>query len=173
MFLENYLGDYLKKLSKNRLKDLIIKIENSEGSKAFNINNEYDLVKEYSKLKVLYKKKVYEYSYVINKDEVMENEIFKVSKEGIYKCEIGAYDSDFPLVIRNYKEGDTIKLKVGTKKVRRIFIDKKVPSHIRAMYPVVVNKDNEVIFVPKFYKDLERKSLQSGLFMVQLIYWLI
>ena len=170
MFLENYLGDYLKKLSKNRLKDLIIKIENSEGSKAFNINNEYDLVKEYSKLKVLYKKKVYEYSYVINKDEVMENEIFKVSKEGIYKCEIGAYDSDFPLVIRNYKEGDTIKLKVGTKKVRRIFIDKKVPSHIRAMYPVVVNKDNEVIFVPKFYKDLERKSLQSGLFMVQLIY---
>ena len=170
MFLEKYLGEYVKKLSKNRLKDLILKIEGCEGSKAFNINKEYDLVKEYSKLKVLCNKKVYEYSYVINKGEVMENEIFKVSKEGIYKCEIGAYDSDFPLVIRNYKEGDTIKLKVGTKKVNRIFIDKKVPSHIRSMYPVVVNKDNEVIFVPKFYKDLERKSLQSGLFMVQLIY---
>jgi tRNA(Ile)-lysidine synthase len=170
MYLEKFLNDYLKKLSKNRLKDLILKIESSEGSKTFNINDEYDLVKEYSKLRVLYKKKVYEYSYVINKDDVMENEIFKVSKEGIYKCEIGAYDSDFPLVIRNYKEGDMIKLKVGTKKVSRIFIDKKVPSEIRAMYPVVVNKDNEVIFVPKFYKDLERKSLQSGLFMVQLIY---
>ena len=69
--------------------------------------------------------------------------------------------------------GEHVIMKSNSKKVRRIFIDKKVPSHIRAMYPVVVNKDNEVIFVPKFYKDLERKSLQSGLFMVQLIYWLI
>jgi tRNA(Ile)-lysidine synthetase-like protein len=105
----------------------------------------------------------------IPKKEIFD-EIFRVSNEGIYKCEIGAYDSDFPLVIRNFKEGDTIKLKVGRKKVSRIFIDKKVPSHIRKMYPVVLNKNNEVIFVPKFYKDLERKSLQSGLFMIQLIY---
>ena len=51
-----------------------------------------------------------------------------------------------------------------------LFIDKKVPSHIRNIYPVVLNKDGVVIFVPKFYKDLERKSLQSGLFMIQLIY---
>ena len=148
MFLEKYLGEYVKKLSKNRLKDLILKIEGCEGSKAFNINKEYDLVKEYSKLKVLCNKKVYEYSYVINKGEVMENEIFKVSKEGIYKCEIGAYDSDFPLVIRNYKEGDTIKLKVGTKKVNRIFIDKKVPIHLRKFYPVVLNKEGTIIFLP-------------------------
>ena len=120
------------------------------------------------------KEKIEELELIIEeKNEMIESidGFIKVfGKEGIYKCEIGAYDSDFPLVIRNYQEGDTIKLKVGTKKVRRIFIDKKVPSHIRSMYPVVVNKDNEVIFVPKFYKDLERKSLQSGLFMVQLIY---
>ena len=170
MFLEKYLNEYLKKLSKNRLKDLILKIESSEGSKSFSLNKEYDLVKEYSKVKLFNKMKYYEYSYVINKGDLLETEIFRVSNEGIYKCEIGAYESDFPLVIRNYMEGDTIKLKVGTKKVSRIFIDKKVPSHIRKMYPVVLNKNNEVIFVPKFYKDLERKTLQSGLFMIQLIY---
>ena len=73
----------------------------------------------------------------------------------------------------NYLPGDKIRLKEGNKKISRIFIDKKVPSHIRNIYPVVLNKDGIVIFVPKFYKDLERKSLQSGLFMVQLIYWLI
>ena len=170
MFLEKYLNEYLKKLSKNRLKDLIFKVENSEGSKTFVLNKEYDLVKEYSRVKLVNKMKYYEYSYVINKGDLLETEIFRVSNEGIYKCEIGAYDSDFPLVIRNFKEGDTIKLKVGRKKVSRIFIDKKVPSHIRKMYPVVLNKNNEVIFVPKFYKDLERKSLQSGLFVIQLIY---
>ena len=103
----------------------------------------------------------------------MENDIFRVSKNGNYKCEIGAYKEDFPLTIRNYLPGDKIRLKEGNKKISRIFIDKKVPSHIRNIYPVVLNKDGVVIFVPKFYKDLERKSLQSGLFMIQLIYWLI
>ena len=69
--------------------------------------------------------------------------------------------------------GDKIRLKGGTKKISRIFIDKKVPSHLRKIYPVILNKEGVVIFLPKFYKDLERKSLQTGLFMVQLIYWLI
>ena len=69
--------------------------------------------------------------------------------------------------------GDKIRLKGGTKKISRIFIDKKVPSHLRKIYPVILNKEGVVIFLPKFYKDLERKSLQTGLFMIQLIYWLI
>ena len=81
--------------------------------------------------------------------EEIENDIFRVSKTGNYKCEIGAYESDFPLMIRNFKPGDKIRLKNGTKKVSRIFIDKKVPRTIRENYPVVLNKDNDVIFVPK------------------------
>ena len=105
MFLEKYVGEYLKKLSKNRLKDLIIKIESSVGSKSFSINKEYDLVKEYSKIKIFNKSKYYDYSYIINKGDYLETEVFKVSGEGIHKCEIGAFDWDFPLIIRNYKEG--------------------------------------------------------------------
>ena len=110
------------------------------------------------------------YSFIINEGEEFENDIFRISKNGNYKCEIGAYKEDFPLIVRNYLPGDKIRLKEGNKKISRIFIDKKVPSHIRNIYPVVLNKDGVVIFVPKFYKDLERKSLQSGLFMIQLIY---
>ena len=170
LYLENYLGEYLKKISKRRLIDLVSQIENTKGSKVFGINNEYELIKEYSKLKFNNKKNVEEYSFIINEDTEMENDIFRVSKNGNYKCEIGAYKEDFPLTIRNYLPGDKIRLKEGNKKISRIFIDKKVPSHIRNIYPVVLNKDGVVIFVPKFYKDLERKSLQSGLFMIQLIY---
>lgn len=170
IYLEKYLNEYVKKISKRRLNDLISQITASLGSKSFSINRDYELVKEYSKLKINYKKKVIDYSFEINIDDELENDIFRVSKSGNYKCEIGAYKEDFPLLVRNYRPGDKIRLKDGNKKVSRIFIDKKVPSTIRNNYPVVLNKDGIVIFVPKFYKDYERKSLQTGLFMVQLIY---
>lgn len=170
IYLEKYLNEYVKKISKRRLNDLISQITASLGSKSFSINRDYELVKEYSKLRINYKKKVIDYSFEINIDDEMENDIFRVSKSGNYKCEIGAYKEDFPLLVRNYRPGDKIRLKDGNKKVSRIFIDKKVPSTIRNNYPVVLNKDGIVIFVPKFYKDYERKSLQTGLFMVQLIY---
>jgi len=173
LYLEKYLKDYLKKISKKRLIDLINQIESNEGSKTFKINKEYELIKEYMKVSIKLRKKVENYMYIVNKDDEIETSIFKVSKSGNYKCEIGAYESDFPLTIRNYLPGDKIRLKEGTKKINRIFIDKKVPRPLRSSYPLVLNKDGIVIFVPKFYKDLERKSLQSGLFMVQLIYWLI
>lgn len=170
LYLENYLGSYLKKISKRRLNDLIIQISNTKGSKSFNLNKEYVLNKEYFKLRIDYRKDVENYCFILNKDQEIENDIFRVSKNGNYKCEIGAKDEDFPLIIRNYQPGDKIKLKNGSKKISRIFIDKKVPSTIRKKYPVILTKDGIVIFVPKFYKDLERKSLQSGLFMIQLIY---
>lgn len=170
LFLEQYIRGYLKKISKRRLKDLTEQIENKEGSKTLKINQEYELVKEYEKIRIRSKINVENYSFIINKDEEIETDIFRVSKSGNYKCEIGAYEEDFPLTIRNYLPGDKIQLKGGGKKISRIFIDKKVPSPLRKIYPVVLNKEGIVIFVPKFYKDLERKSLQSGLFMVQLIY---
>ena len=134
------------------------------------INQEYELIKEYSKIRINYKKEVENYCFVVNKGEEIKNDIFQISKNGNYKCEIGAYDEDFPLIVRNYMPGDKIRLKGGTKKINRIFIDKKVPSPLRKIYPVVLNKEGIVIFLPKFYKDLERKSLQTGLFMIQLIY---
>ena len=170
LYLEKYMGDYLKKVSKRRLDDIIFQLENSEGSKVLKINQNIELIKEYSKVSINCRKEIQEYSYLINYGEELETDIFRVSKSGNYKCEIGAYLEDFPLTIRNYLPGDKIRLKGGTKKISRIFIDKKVPSHLRKIYPVILNKEGVVIFLPKFYKDLERKSLQTGLFMVQLIY---
>ena len=156
LYLEKYMGDYLKKVSKRRLDDIIFQLENSEGSKVLKINQNIELIKEYSKVSINCRKEIQEYSYLINYGEELETDIFRVSKSGNYKCEIGAYLEDFPLTIRNYLPGDKIRLKGGTKKISRIFIDKKVPSHLRKIYPVILNKEGVVIFLPKFYKDLER-----------------
>lgn len=56
-----------------------------------------------------------------------------------------------PFTVRHRKEGDKIKLHQGlTKKLRRIFIDQKVPNNLREQAWVVVTKYEEIIWVPGF-----------------------
>ena len=66
------------------------------------INDDFELIKEYSKIRINYRKEIKNYEYKVNYGEELETDIFRISKDGNYKCEIGAYISDFPLTIRNY-----------------------------------------------------------------------
>lgn len=50
------------------------------------------------------------------------------------------------LHIRTRREGDIINLPIGSKKLKRFFIDQKVPSDIRNTMPLIVD-DNEVVWV--------------------------
>ena len=60
-----------------------------------------------------------------------------------------------PLYVRNKKDGDYIELKGidGKKKVSDIFIDKKVSKEDRKSYPVVVDKNDKIIWIPKLKKS--------------------
>ena len=60
-----------------------------------------------------------------------------------------------PLYVRNKRDGDFIELKGtnGHKKVSDIFIDCKVERQDRENYPVVVDSDNKIIWVPKLKKS--------------------
>ena len=41
----------------------------------------------------------------------------------------------------------------GTKKLQDIFVDAKVPKHLRDYWPVVVTAGNEIVWVPQLAKD--------------------
>ena len=60
---------------------------------------------------------------------------------------------DFPIKIRNAKLDDVIQIKDYFVKIRRLFIDWKMPLKIRRKWPVIVNKDNKVIYIPRYQKD--------------------
>ena len=57
-------------------------------------------------------------------------------------------ESDFPLKIRNWQDGDRIRLRFGTKSVHRFFIDRRIPRYMRDSWPVVENREGTVILVP-------------------------
>lgn len=62
-------------------------------------------------------------------------------------------DFIFPLIIRNRRNGDRIKTSSGTKKIKDVFINKKVPLVQRNELPIILNKDNkEIIWIPYTHK---------------------
>ncbi|MGY0657007.1 tRNA lysidine(34) synthetase TilS [Bacillus subtilis] len=62
----------------------------------------------------------------------------------------------FPLTIRTRKAGDRIKLKGmnGSKKVKDIFIDKKLPLQERDNWPIVTDASGEIIWIPGLKKSI-------------------
>ena len=70
----------------------------------------------------------------------------------IFKLCYNNLDLIFPLTIRNRIDGDKIKTTSGTKKLKDIFINKKIPKLIRNKIPIVLNKNDEIIFVPNIFK---------------------
>ncbi|WP_456272810.1 tRNA lysidine(34) synthetase TilS [Bacillus sp. AK031] len=62
----------------------------------------------------------------------------------------------FPLRIRNRKPGDRMKVKGlnGTKKVKDIFIDEKIPVSLRDAWPIIEDDAGEILWIPKLRKSV-------------------
>ncbi|MGR3766431.1 tRNA lysidine(34) synthetase TilS [Rossellomorea sp. NS-SX7] len=65
-------------------------------------------------------------------------------------------DVALPLFIRTRKTGDRLKIKglQGTKKLKSLFIDEKVPRHLRDEWPVVVDSEDKILWVPGMKKSI-------------------
>ena len=65
------------------------------------------------------------------------------------------YPDDYPLTIRTIKKGDKYQINDYNVDVRRLFIDWKVPKHLRAVWPIIANKDDKIIYIPRYRKTFE------------------
>jgi len=54
----------------------------------------------------------------------------------------------FPLSWRGVRPGDRIQLAYGTKKLKKLFLEARIPARLRARFPVLVDGDGRVLWVP-------------------------
>ena len=60
------------------------------------------------------------------------------------------------LTVRTFQNGDRVKLKdVGTKKVSRLFIDKKISNDKRETMPIIVDENGRIIAVGEIYNIIK------------------
>ena len=70
----------------------------------------------------------------------------------LYKLCYNNLDLIFPLTVRNRRDGDRINLKSGSKKLKDVFIDKKIPKTDRDTLPIFVDRNDDIIYIPGIFK---------------------
>lgn len=82
----------------------------------------------------------------------------------IYKLCYNNLDLIFPLTIRNRRNGDKIKTTSGTKKIKDIFINKKIPLNQRKELPFILDKHQEILWIPDIFK--QKTSGEQIIYMI-------
>ena len=108
------------------------------------------------------------YTYEFNEIKEINTEYFKITKysDKFHSCTIEK--KDYPITIRNYREGDSIKMRYGTKKVSRWFKDNHISEYDRLIWPIVVNSRQEIILIPQIGCSVNHYSNNPNLFVVKL-----
>ena len=79
-------------------------------------------------------------------------------------CRLDSKDLQLPLIVRNRRLGDKMAIKGlnGRKKIKDIFINEKIPSEDRAVWPVVTDSSDTIVWLPGLKKSqFDKKNSQK------------
>ena len=131
----------------------------NQSNKRIDLNNNYQGINSYGKIFIKKKENKVLEETILNKDLVIDDfEFYYNSKDGdntnscIYLL---SNEINLPLIIRPVKNGDKMQVKNlnGSKKVSDIFINSKIPKEKRSTYPVLVDSNNTVLWIPNIKKS--------------------
>ena len=134
-------------------------IYNNKPNLCIMLPNNLRVLKNYDKVSFEYMKYEKDYKYELNKDIVINNYVIhKVNSEDSdsnYICRLSYDDIKMPLYIRNRRTGDRIYIMNldGSKKVKDVFIDSKIDLNKRNSYPILVDSNNNILWIPGIKKS--------------------
>ena len=141
---------------KNEHIDSIIELSKSNKPNLYiNLPNEYIAIKEYNYIYI--KKKdnsINSYKMELKNSIKINSMIIKkvksIDTDNNNVCRLNSKMITLPLYLRNKRIGDTMEILglVGHKKVKDIFIDAKVPLDTRKTYPLLVDANDKILWIP-------------------------
>lgn len=147
-------------ITDRHIQNIISLLNNTKPNIKIDLPNNKEIVKEYNKLiikdktsdiknyKIEFNDKIEIESLIIEKIESEDDDSNSV-------CRLNSKDITLPLYIRNREDGDYIILKGSNnrKKIKEIFIEKKLPLKKRNNYPLLVDSNNNIIWIPNIKKS--------------------
>lgn len=167
LIIKYQLEDYLP-ITDNLFTDMLNTLSSKKTNSIINLPNNYIFGKEYDKLVF---KKTNDYTenidYILDKDysgkdfDIIYTDKFDKSNNTIALC---SSEIILPLRLRTKKDGDTIEVLnlKGKKKISDIFINTKICKDRRNNYPILVDSNDTVLWIPsvkksKFAKEKDEK----------------
>ena len=139
----------------------------TNNNKSIDLNNGYKCLNEYGYLKIVKKKDVNLTEVILDKDIITKYFTFyynpPAGNNSNYCIYLLSSEIKLPLKLRPKVVGDKMLVKnLGTRKISDIFIDSKLTKDKRLDYPILVDANNKVLWVPgikksQFCKDKSEK----------------
>ena len=151
--------------------ELVLNLIYSNRANSFvNLPNEVVANKSYSMLEL--KRETLEITsyeiefnnYVLLPDNHVIEEVLDTDDNSNNVCRLNSKDVDLPLIVRTRKIGDRMRIKGldGSKKVKDIFIDKKIKMDKRDSWPIVVDSKGKIVWIPGIKKSVyDKKKIDS------------
>ena len=135
-------------------------VNNKMPNKVIALPNNYIAKKVYENI-IIEKESVKKDNYKIELidnitiDNITIKKVDSISSDGNDVCRLNSKDIKLPLYVRNKKNGDYIEVLGlnGKKKIKDIFIEKKIPLDIRNSYPLLVDANDNIIWIPNIKKS--------------------
>ncbi len=147
-------------ITEKHIQNIISIINNNKPNLTINLPKNKVLVKEYNKLYIkdnTPSTKDYQKEF---KDNIQINNIVFTLEENTHEdgnniCRLNSKEIKFPLYLRNRKNGDYIILKNSNnkKKIKEIFIENKLPITKRNTYPLLIDSNNQILWIPNIKKS--------------------
>lgn len=103
-------------------------------------------------------------NYVLLPDNHIIERVTDTDDNSNNVCRLNSSDITLPLIIRTRKIGDRMMIKGldGSKKVKDIFIDKKIKMDKRDSWPIVVDSKGKIVWIPGIKKSIfDKKKVDS------------
>lgn len=158
--LSNIYNDQANIIKNKHIEAIIKLIYSQKPNQIINLPNDYIANKTYDNLTIEKKiKEVDNYKILFNNNikinDIVIKEIRNIETDGNDVCRLNSNDIKFPLYIRNKLDGDYMEVLGlnGKKKVKKIFIDEKIPTSIRNNYPLLVDANDNILWIPNIKKS--------------------
>ena len=148
-------------ITSNHINNILKIINSPTPNLSINLPKQKKAIKNYNKLTI---KETEETSILNNKVLLQKENIFgsiiikkidKTTENGNDICKLNSKNITLPLYFRKKLPGDKIYLynNPGKKKISDIFIEKKIPKEKRETYPILVDANDQIIWIPNLKKS--------------------
>lgn len=154
LFISNYLNQNGKHLdlSKNFVNEIKEAFKSTKPNIAIHLIDGFSLLKEYDEVFLINKKEKINYSYLVYRDTRISDKYFEVDLNNYFE-ERNITNDMFPVTIKPISKNEDYRIDKYTCKIRRLFIDWKVPPHLRECWPGIYDKNGHLIYVPRYKKE--------------------
>lgn len=158
--LEDLYPDNLYLVNANHIEEIIKVINSKQPNIEINLPNNIGVLREYNKLYFnVSSKEIHDYEYIIDKEVILSFGTIRVvdkdETNSNYVIHLNSKNLALPLKVRNAKAGDKMQVKnmKGHKKINDIFIDNKINKRLRSQYPVVLDANDVILWLPGLKKS--------------------